>query len=121
MQHAQMAFFVVALAPADFEAWWDHQLEPAGNADAAPQRTFIERCSSCHTIRGLPAGGILGPDLSHFGSRRTIAAGVLPNNPADLARWLKNSQAVKPGSKMPTLRLTANEVDTVTSYLEGLR
>ena len=122
VQHAQMAFFVVALAPADFEAWWNHQLEPAGNdADAAPQHTFIERCSSCHTIRGLPAGGILGPDLSHFGSRRTIAAGVLPNNPTDLARWLNDSQAVKPGSKMPTLRLTANEVDTLTTYLEGLK
>lgn len=122
VQHAQMAFSVIALAPADFEAWWKHQLEPAGNdPNAAPQQAFIERCSSCHTVRGLPAGGILGPDLSHFGSRRTIAAGVLPNDPADLARWLRDSQGVKPGSKMPTLHLTANEVETLTAYLEGLK
>jgi len=122
MQHAQMAFFVVALAPADFQAWWNHQLEPASNdPNATPQRFFVERCSGCHAIRGLSTGGILGPNLSHFGSRRTIAAGVLPNDPSNLARWLGDSQGVKPGSKMPELHLAANEVDLLTTYLEGLK
>ena len=88
VQHAQMAFLVIALAPSDFQAWWNHQLEPAGNdPNAAPQQTFIERCSSCHAIRGLSAGGILGPNLSHFGSRRTIAAGAS-------AEQLKQSRAL---------------------------
>lgn len=122
VQHAQMAFFVIALAPADFQAWWNHQLEPASNEpNAASQQTFIERCSSCHAIRGLPAGGILGPNLSHFGSRRTIAAGVLPNDSGNLAHWLNDSQGVKPGSKMPELHLAANQVDALTAYLEGLK
>lgn len=122
MQHAQMAFFVIALAPSDFKTWWNHQLEPANNdPNAESQQTFIERCGSCHAIRGLPAGGILGPNLSHFGSRRTIAAGVLPNNPGNLAHWLRDAQGVKPGSKMPELHLSDNEVDTLTAYLEGLK
>ena len=122
VQHAQMAFFVIALAPADFQRWWNHQLEPARNdPNAVPQQTFIERCSGCHAIRGLPAGGILGPNLSHFGSRRTIAAGILPNNSGNLAHWLNNFQGVKPGSKMPELHLAANQVDALTAYLEGLK
>lgn len=122
MQHAQMAFFVVALAPAEFEAWWNHQLEPAtSDPNATSQQTFIERCSGCHAIRGLPSGGILGPNLSHFGSRRTIAGGVLPNNSSNLAHWLSDSQGVKPGSKMPELHLAANEIESLTAYLEGLK
>jgi cytochrome c oxidase subunit II len=122
VQHAQMAFSVIALAPADFQTWWNHQLEPASNdPTAAPQQIFMERCSSCHAIRGLPAGGILGPNLSHFGSRRTIAAGVLPNDSGDLAHWLNDSQGVKPGSKMPELHLAANQIDALTAYLEGLK
>jgi cytochrome c oxidase subunit 2 len=122
VQHAQMAFFVIALSPADFQTWWEHQLEPARNDPGSiPQQTFVEHCASCHAIRGLSAGGILGPNLSHFGSRRTIAGGVLPNDPGNLARWLSDSQGVKPGSKMPELHLAASEVDTLTAYLEGLK
>ena len=122
LQHAQMAFFVIALTPADFEAWWNHQLEPASNdPKAAPQQTFTVRCGGCHAIRGTSAGGILGPNLTHFGSRRTIAAGVLANNSDNLAHWLRNSQGVKPGSKMPELHLAGDEVDTLTAYLEGLK
>ena len=122
MQHAQMAFFVIALAPADFQTWWNHQLEPArSDPDAAAQQTFMEHCAACHAIRGLSAGGILGPNLSHFGSRRTIAAGILPNDSRNIALWLRDSQGVKPGSKMPELHLAANEVDTLTAYLEGLK
>lgn len=122
VQHAQMAFFVIALSPTDFQTWWDHQLETARNdPGSVPQQTFVERCASCHAIRGLSAGGILGPNLSHFGSRRTIAGGVLPNDAGNLAHWLSDSQGVKPGSKMPELHLAASEVDTLTAYLEGLK
>jgi cytochrome c oxidase subunit II len=91
------------------------------NDPSAASQLFIERCSSCHAIRGLSAGGILGPNLSHFGSRKTIAAGLLPNDSGNLAHWLRDSQGVKPGSKMPELHLAANEVATLTAYLEDLK
>ena len=73
------------------------------------------------SIRGTPAGGILGPDLSHFGDRESIASGLLPNTPANLARWINNTQTIKPGAKMPELRMLASEIADVTSYLESLK
>ena len=84
-------------------------------------RTFMVRCAACHTIRGTPAGGILGPDLSHFGSRESIAAGLMPNTPENLANWINNTQTIKPGVKMPELHMLASEIDDVTRYLEGLK
>ncbi len=79
------------------------------------------RCAVCHTIRGTPAGGILGPDLSHFGDRPTIAAGLMPNTTANLAEWMNNTQTLKPGVKMPELHMLAGETDAVARYLEGLK
>ena len=81
----------------------------------------MARCAACHTIRGTPAGGILGPDLSHFGDRETIASGLMPNTPQNLAKWIDNTQTIKPGVKMPELGMLASEIDGVTSYLEGLK
>ena len=122
LQHANMAFDVVALSPADFQTWRDHQLEPAsGAADDPGLRTFMVRCAVCHAIRGTLAGGILGPDLSHFGSRATIAAGLLPNTPANLSLWINNTQTIKPGAKMPELDMLASEISDVTNYLESLK
>jgi cytochrome c oxidase subunit 2 len=121
LQHANMAFDVHALSPADFQTWWDQQLAPAAATPDDPGlRTFMVRCAVCHTIRGTDAGGILGPDLSHFGSRSTIAAGLMPNTPANLAHWIDNTQTIKPGVKMPELHMLAGEVADVTAYLEGL-
>lgn len=122
LQHANMAFNVRVLSQADFAAWWDQQLQPAsGSPDDPRLRTFMVRCAACHTIRGTPAGGILGPDLSHFGSREGLAAGVMPNTPANLANWINNTQTIKPGAKMPELHMLASEIADVTSYLEGLK
>ena len=121
LEHAKMAFTVHALAPADFEAWWSRQLAAPNIPPNDPRfHTFMVRCAACHAIRGTPAGGILGPDLSHFGSRATIAAGLLPNTPDNLGRWINNTQTIKPGVKMPELHMLAGEIDDVTSYLEGL-
>ena len=95
------------------------QLLPAvDRPDDGPLRTFMVRCAACHAIRGTPAGGILGPDLSHFGSRE-IAAGVMPNTPANLADWINNTQTIKPGAKMPELHMLASEVDDVTTTWRG--
>jgi cytochrome c oxidase subunit 2 len=78
-------------------------------------------CSGCHTIRGTAATGRLGPDLTHVGSRRTLAAGTIANTPAELRRWLRDPQHVKPGNRMPALGLTATEIDFIAEYLESLK
>jgi cytochrome c oxidase subunit II len=122
LEHAHMAFFVVAMSPSDFNAWWDGQLQSA-NVDSANkgQQLFLDKCAACHAIRGTPAGGILGPDLSHFGSRKSIGAGALQNTPQNLAYWIDHAQTVKPGSKMPALDLPADQVAALTAFLEGLK
>ncbi len=122
LQHANMAFDVKVLSQADFDAWWDHQLVAESTSPGDPGlRTFMVRCAACHTIRGTEAGGIVGPDLSHFGSRPSIAAGLLPNTPQNLSQWINNTQTIKPGAKMPELHMLAGETADVTAYLEGLK
>jgi len=122
LQHANMAFNVRVMSQADFDAWRNQQLQPAASVAGDPRlRTFMVRCAACHTVRGTPAGGILGPDLSHFGSRETLAAGLLPNTPENLARWINNTQTIKPGAKMPELHMLASETADVTGYLEDLK
>jgi cytochrome c oxidase subunit 2 len=122
LEHAHMAFFVVAKNQGDFNAWWDHQLKSA-TVDTANrgEQVFLDKCAACHAIRGTSAGGILGPNLSHFGSRTTIGAGALPNNSENLAYWIDHTQMVKPGSNMPSLDLPADQVAAVTAFLEGLK
>jgi cytochrome c oxidase subunit 2 len=84
------------------------------------QELFEARCGVCHTVRGTSAGGIAGPDLTHFGARGTIAAGWEPNTPANLDAWLVNPQAVKPGVDMPRVQLTTSERGRLVAWLEGL-
>jgi cytochrome c oxidase subunit 2 len=124
-QHAQMAAFVIAEPREAFESWWKEQLDaapaPAADAPARGQSVFMARCAACHTIRGTTAGGILGPDLTHLMSRRTIAAGILPNNLGNLSGWIADAQGIKPGSRMPTLALSGPELTAVNAYLQTLR
>ena len=77
-------------------------------------------CVGCHTVQGVSAG-VIGPDLTHFGSRKTIAGGMLPNTPENLARWVHHAPAVKPGSIMPDQKLSDTEVAAVVAYLESLQ
>ncbi len=122
LEHAHMAFFVVAKNQDDFNAWWNLQIQSATVDTANPGgQVFLDKCAACHAIRGTPAGGILGPNLSHFGSRTTIGAGALPNNSESLAYWIDHTQTVKPGSNMPSLALPADQVAAVTAFLEGLK
>ena len=67
------------------------------------------------------ATGLIGPNLTHFGSRSLIAGGVLPNDPADLAKWLANPQDVKPGIDMPNLGLSSDQINALVAYLESLK
>jgi cytochrome c oxidase subunit 2 len=126
VSHANMRLTTIVQAAPDFEAWVARQKAPAAEpADGSPaaqgRQVFTSQaCVGCHAVRGV-AGGQLGPDLTHFGSRRTIAGGMLPNTPSSLARWLKNPPAVKPGSLMPDVGLSDAEVTALVAYLVSLR
>lgn len=78
-------------------------------------------CVGCHAIAGTPYQVMVGPSLSHVGSRQTLAAGVLTNTPENMARWISNPQAIKPGNHMPSLQLAPDQVRAVTAYLESLK
>jgi cytochrome c oxidase subunit 2 len=75
----------------------------------------------CHSVRGTPAGSRIGPDLTHFASRRTIAAGTLPNTRGHLAGWILDPQRIKPGSRMPPNQLSPDDLHALLAYLETLR
>lgn len=125
-QHAHMALWVIAEEPAQFEAWMDHQREPAVEpADQKRERgraIFLNNaCVYCHTIAGTPAMGQTGPDLTHFGSRLTLAAGTLPNTKGNLGGWIVDPQNIKPGNRMATVPLQADEIEPLLDYLESLK
>ena len=126
LQHAHMGLVVVAQRPARFRAWLAQQARPQPPATSPVARLGSQafdsnQCASCHTIRGTAANGDVGPDLTHFGSRRAIAAETLRNNPNNLARWIRDPQHFKPGAKMPGLGLTQAEVAAIVPYLESLK
>ncbi len=127
-QHALMLLRVYVDSRADFDAWVRAQSRPASaidsaNADAAKGRAIFETtaCINCHTVQGTVADGRFGPDLTHLMSRKTIAAGAAENTPANLDRWIKDPEAIKPGSLMPAMRLTDQDLKSLTAYMETLR
>src|SRR5690606_27458762 len=112
LQHAKMALLVIAQPPVEFEAWYAQQLRlaapPADPIARRGQAVFLETgCALCHAIRGTSAGGALGPDLTHLASRRTLAAGTIPNTRGHLVGWIADPQALKPGNLMPAVPLDA--------------
>jgi cytochrome c oxidase subunit II len=117
LQHAHMGFYVFADPPAKFAKWLRTQAQPAKRFNAL----FDDKCSSCHAIQGTPAHSHVGPDLTHIGSRTSLAALTIPNTPAHLAKWLRDPQQVKPGSQMPDLNLTDAQARQLTRYLESLK
>ena len=74
--------------------------EVTGDAARGAQLYRTAPCIACHVVQGVSAG-IVGPSLTHFGSRTSLGAGLFPNDPRHVALWIKNSPAMKPGSKMP--------------------
>lgn len=126
LQHAKMAFYVYADAPADFEVWLTQQAEPAplpesGSLALEGQQIFLgSSCVYCHTIRGTNASSRLGPDLTHLASRETIGAGILPNTRGHLAGWIVDAQSIKPGNQMPPMYLESEDLQALLTYLETL-
>ena len=123
--HALMQMRVIVDEPAAFDRWVAAQKAPAPEpqGDAAVQGKEIyakSACVGCHTIRGVSAG-VLGPDLTHFGGRALFGAGLWQTTPDNVAAWVKNPPALKPGSKMPNLNLTDAESKALAAYLVGLK
>jgi cytochrome c oxidase subunit II len=126
LQHANMAFTVVAEPSDDFERWLMAQRRPApppSTPDAQRGLQIVERgpCAMCHSVMGTSAGGRTAPDLTHVATRSTIAAGTAPNTRGYLAGWIADPQHLKPGAKMPATGLSADELQAVLTYLETLR
>ena len=125
-QHAKMRFTVVAHEQKDFESWVATQRAPAIQPNdsllRAGQSVFLSgACATCHTIAGTPAFATKGPALTHVGTRRDLAAGALPNTDANMMGWIANPQAIKPGTQMPKVDLTAAQLTAVTAYLRSLK
>ncbi|HZP46147.1 MAG TPA: cytochrome c oxidase subunit II [Candidatus Binataceae bacterium] len=130
--HANMRFRVFVDTPEQFDAWTKHQLSapvhPTEGLAAEGAKIFADApCAVCHTVRGISGlspqytYGFRGPDLTHFGSRGTIAGAIMDNTPENLALWIHNPDAVKPGANMPTLGLSGHDLNALVAYLESLK
>jgi cytochrome c oxidase subunit 2 len=125
-QHAHMAMYVRVETPERFRAWLRRMAAPrrppATAAQRRGERTFLSNaCAQCHAIRGTRARGGVGPDLTHVGSRSTLAALTIANRPATMSRWLRDPQRVKPGNRMPQLTLSDRERADLVAFLQSLR
>lgn len=122
--HANMMMHIVAEPAAQFASWREHQLLALTDRNPAtiPGLLLVEiRCGGCHSIRGTAAHGRVGPDLTHLMSRQHIAGGLLANSPANLERWIRRPDAVKPGALMPTVPLSDAELGQVLGFLQSLK
>ncbi len=125
--HALMALNAVVLSPEDHAAWLAAEAAPAGPvAGAAADRgraVFLrEGCGACHAVRGTAAAGRVGPDLTHLGSRTSLAAGILPVTAEAIARWVRDPEEIKPGAQMPGYdHLSGPDLAALGIWLEGLK
>jgi cytochrome c oxidase subunit II len=123
-QHAKMLLRVYVQSRLDFDRWIQEQRGPARqSAEVSQGRHIFETtaCINCHAVAGTVANGRFGPDLTHLMSRETIAAGAATNNSENLRLWIRNPDAIKPGSLMPAMELNDKDLDALAAYLETLR
>lgn len=120
--HAQMVAFVDAVEPDEFDAWVAGQQQPAAEpASTEGEQVFFDvGCAACHAIDGTDAFGRVGPDLTHLGTRGSLAAGIAPNDREHLERLIVDPWGLKPGNPMPPTPLDDDELDALLDYLEGL-
>ncbi|HTU18274.1 MAG TPA: cytochrome c oxidase subunit II [Gemmataceae bacterium] len=129
-QHANMLLRVYVDSPAEFENWLKNQQKDARDSDDAAVRKGKEAflalsCISCHRVRGTPARGTVGPDLTHLMSRDTLAGGMISNDREgeNLRHWIDNPHDIKPGCLMNPFGQSERDrerVDRVVRYLASL-
>ena len=125
-QHAHMRLAFVSEPAAQFDKWLTEQRQTAPEPETDSQRRgrdiFVSRqCVMCHTVMDTTARATLGPDLTHVASRKTLAAGELPNTRGYLAGWILNAQVLKPGTQMPPTHLSSDDLNALLDYLETLK
>jgi cytochrome c oxidase subunit 2 len=124
--HALMALDVVVEDRPAFERWLAHQrgaaLPPRDRVTARGQNLFLAHgCAACHTIRGTPARGVVGPDLTHVGSRLSVGAGTLRSQPEAFERWIARTSHLKPEVLMPAFAMLPREdLKALAAYLDSL-
>ena len=137
LSHSLMRTRVQSVSEADFATWVAAQQESAslpeeGTLAFEGYQVFLNRgCIQCHAVAfdtdpvSIPSDAFNGPDLTHFASRQVFAGATLPEEgetrEAALRRWLADPPNVKPGSFMPNLALTSQEIDALIAFLEGNR
>jgi cytochrome c oxidase subunit 2 len=126
LEHAKMGLLVIAESQERYDAWIRAQrtpgAEPADSLAARGKTVFLgTSCAMCHSIGGTSAGAQLGPDLTHIASRRTIAAGTLPNTEGNLLSWIADPQQIKPGTIMPATKLNPSDMKALVAYLRQLQ
>lgn len=124
--HADMRLVVIAESPAKFAAWVQSMKHPvsvpkSGLAHQGYLDFQSAGCFACHTIGGTSYAGVIGPNLTNLTNRTMIAANLLPNTPTNLAKWLHNPPAVKPGALMPNLHLSQSKIKALVAYLDSLK
>jgi cytochrome c oxidase subunit 2 len=126
--HANMRLRAFVQTPGDFDKWVKDQAtlpkvpDAANNPAGAAGATIFANspCTTCHRIDGV-SKGFLGPDLSHFGTRTTLAGAILPNTPQNVAKWITDPDAIKPGAHMPVLGMRGEKLNDLVAYLESLK
>ena len=126
--HANMRFRAIVESPEQFAQWTAQQQAAPLPADritdasaANGAKVFANSpCGTCHRIEGVTKGYI-GPDLTHFAGRTTMAGGIMPNTPENVAQWITDPQTLKPGALMPPLGLRGQQLNDLVAYLESLK
>jgi cytochrome c oxidase subunit 2 len=121
--HALMAFSAVVMERAEFDRWLEGQARSAVASNSRGAELFLAQgCGACHAVRGTEARGIVGPDLTHFGERATVGAGIMRNERESVVRFIRETEIIKPGSRMPSYSmLTPEEAGAIADYLGSLR
>lgn len=126
LSHADMRLRVVAHEAGDWARWVAANTAtprvPEGEGDAAIGATLFRQkgCASCHSVAGYAKGDV-GPDLSHLMQRDVFAGAIFEMSHENLRTWLRDPPGEKPGSLMPNLNLTEDEITKLIAYLDTLK
>jgi cytochrome c oxidase subunit II len=125
-QHALMAFPVMVLSDDSFNDWLKknstfQRVKLSPIEEKGQDVFFKSACHSCHRIEGTLAEGVAGPDLTLFASRKSLAAGTIPNNRKNLSQWIRDPGSIKPLNRMPPTPIDQNDLEALLTYLETLK